>query len=85
MNMKKKQLLSGAIMVIGILVAGLGIYFQGTGNEVLFAGLIIVLAGLIVQDRMFRCPHCGKHIRAGDYIPGNTCPHCSGKLGDEKK
>ncbi len=84
MDMKKKQLLSGAIMVIGILVAGLGaVYFQG--NEVLFAGLIIVLAGLIVQDRLFRCPHCGKHIRAGDYIPGNTCPHCSGKLGDEKK
>ena len=33
MDMKKKQLLSGAIMVIGILVAGLGaVYFQG--NEV---------------------------------------------------
>lgn len=75
MNLKQKQCLPIVVMIAGIGMV-LGGQFAGHGwIEVL--GVIMILGGLFLNYRLFRCPHCGRQL--GRYS-GECCRHCGKKI-----
>lgn len=89
---KRKLLAIRVIMLVGIVIAAVGILlsFGGTDNPhldlcivLLGVGLFISIFGSFLMRRLFRCPHCKKTVlEDGSGIEFNNknfphqCPHC---------
>lgn len=77
MMLKKKMYAMAVIIAIGIVLA---IYGAGK-HAVLVEGLgfLLIVAGLIANIALIRCPYCGNHL--GRYfVPGQHCPGCGQKV-----
>ncbi len=82
----KKQLLYTVMEVIGLileLVGGFAAVISGRiGLFLLFvAGALLWGAGIFLDDRMYRCPHCGHYLKERNHrgFPSNhVFEHCPG-------
>lgn len=72
------QYVSNALAVAGILVMLLG---QGVENIVVAVlGLVLIVAGVVVQLIFWRCPSCGRYLGRPHFGSMNYCPHCGAPL-----
>ena len=80
--MKQKKTILMAMIVLTFALLILANLLHGLGRLVAY---ILMLASLVmfilVWAKLWRCPHCGKHLgRMADW--SGVCPHCGEKLED---
>ena len=77
MSLRKKQYLIIAVMGIGLLLAIIqhGQFWGG-------AGIFLIVAGLVMDVLLLRCPKCGTWL--GKY-PGEYCSNCGAKIDWKKE
>lgn len=56
--------------------AVLGVFGVGY-TVVMVAGVLLMIAGLIIHFAYYRCPHCRRFL---DRSTGAYCPHCGKKM-----
>ena len=88
----KLELLYTLMRVIGILIAIIGIFaaaFRGTLLWFLL-GIGLFFAGVYLEDRLYRCPHCGHYLRERNWkgMPTShlfrNCPGCGWQVHIEE-
>lgn len=84
----KKEFLYTAMRVIGILVAIIGIFAAAFSGTLLWflLGIGLFFAGVYLEDKLYRCPHCGHYLRERNWkgMPTShlfhNCPGCGWRV-----
>ena len=84
----KQQLMCTAIEVLGLIGVVAGVFVAAFGKSIIvfLAGLLLWGAGIILDDRMYRCPHCGHYLKERNHrgLPSehvfDNCPGCGWKV-----
>ena len=73
---KTAFILSGIIMAVGVALTEAGFVLLGESalyTALLVIGIILFGAGLALNIKFVRCPHCDSHLKR---IQGSKCPYC---------
>lgn len=81
MDLRKSRKVCMVLSITGTSVALIGQIFKQpvVSNSLLFVGLGLIVAGLVIIFKFWKCPHCGRSLptRESDIV---YCPYCSKKL-----
>ena len=80
MSLKEKTRLTTVIMLAGALVGCVGAYINLT---VTLIGAAMMVGGLMLHLRWYRCPHCGASLGRNG-IP-RFCPNCGETIDPDEK
>ena len=81
-SLHKKQWLCVGVMAVGIFLVLLASAASNARQGLAVLGCVVSGAGLILQVRLVRCPHCGTWV--GKY-PGEFCKNCGKELPWDEK
>lgn len=73
---KTAFVLTGLIMSVGVALTAVGLILLGESalyTALLVTGIILFAAGLALNFKFVRCPHCDSHLKR---IQGSKCPYC---------
>ena len=84
----KKQLLCTVMEVLGLFGVFGGAFVAAIGKNifVFLAGVLLWVAGIFLDDRMYRCPHCGHYLKERNHrgLPSDhvfdNCPGCGWRV-----
>ena len=74
MGCGQKQGLVAGVFAVGILLTLLGKSSVGKA-----AGIVLLIAGVVLEVCLFRCPHCGAFL-GRHFSAGKHCIECGEKL-----
>ena len=88
----KIELLYTMMKVIGTIMCLIGIFALVLGGRWIWfvAGMVLVVAEIYLDDRLYRCPHCGHYLKERNHrgIPSDhvftNCPGCGWRVIIEK-
>lgn len=88
----KIELLYTMMKVIGAIMCLIGIFALVLGGRWIWfvAGMVLVVAEIYLDDRLYRCPHCGHYLKERNHrgIPSDhvftNCPGCGWRVIIEK-
>lgn len=81
MDYKKSRLVAWIMLPIGAVITLISFLFS---NKILLfslllIGMMVMVTGLLIQHRYWRCPYCGQHLPIR-HFEVNYCPYCSAEL-----
>ena len=74
MGCKHRQLLVAGVFAVGILLTLIS--RGGFGRA---AGIVLLIAGVVLEVCLFRCPHCGAFL-GRHFSAGKHCIECGEKI-----
>ncbi len=75
-------LLGAVLLVISYRSSG---FRHGHWSALAVAGVVLILAGMVIHAVKFRCPSCGRHISDRTPLGTSHCPFCGASLEENHK
>ena len=82
MDNKKKRTLVMAVLIVGIVLTLVGAVAEINNPVYLGATIIVFIAALFLQVKLYRCPYCDRYIGKSFYGEAN-CPRCHKLINPE--
>ena len=82
MDKKKKRSLVMAILLIGVVMTFVGAVAEINNPIYLGATIVLFVAALMLQVRLYRCPYCDRYIGKSFYGEA-SCPRCGKVINPE--
>ena len=77
---KKRYQIYNALAWLGVIVAMIGFFLDGTVKTALtWVGFGFVVIAIIFRFTMVKCPYCGNHLTESKTLP-DKCPECHKEL-----
>ena len=89
MGIHKWRFFSWAVTLLGVVL--LVISYRSSGfrhghwSALAVAGVVIILAGMVIHAVKFRCPSCGRQVPGYISLPPTYCPFCGASLEENHK
>lgn len=83
MDFRKANSIFVILAVIGIIVLLPFLFLRNFDSVLLFPGLAILVAGLIIRFAFCRCPKCRGSLYRHNFFTQKYCPYCGEDLEPE--
>ncbi|KFI52274.1 hypothetical protein [Bifidobacterium biavatii] len=84
MNLRTWQALYNSLIALGIVMLVVAILINERHVVIMIVlgigGLVIAIAGFILQLIFWKCPHCDKHLPTTGTFGMIRCPYCGNDL-----
>ena len=85
MPLRKLWTLAISLVLLGVFLFVVSYMASWRWSVLTVAGVVFMLAGLIIRIAKFRCPSCGRQVPGYISLPPTYCPFCGASLEENHK
>ena len=82
MNPEQKRKIVTTALAVGVVMALVGLLVFPENTPLLLATSAVFVLTIVLQVKLYRCPHCGRYIGRHFYGDAN-CPRCNKLINPE--